>query len=169
MRIDIVGQAMAELPAIAADAVLPPARPRDAAGAARSCASEFQISFIDCCAHVADDQLAAPIEEAGTDQPVGIHRIAVENIGAGVGVADVLLVDALADLDAGMRLDVELRPAGREILDEDAVAMIAEGVEEFLALRLGDQLAGNLDDDFAVALVGVDPFDVVDECRRSRT
>ena len=52
---------------------------------------------------------------------------------------------------------------GREVLDENAVAMVAEGVEELLALRLGDEFAGNLDDDLAAALVGVEPFDVVDE------
>ena len=62
-----------------------------------------------------------------------------------------------------MLLDVELRPARREILDEDTVAVVAEGVEEFLALRVGDQLGRNLDDNFAIALVGVNPFDVFDE------
>ena len=114
-------------------------------------------------AHVADHQLAAPIQEAGADETVGVHRIAVENVRAGVGIADVLLVDAFADLDAGMLLDIEFRPAGCKVLDENAVAMIAERVEEFLALRLGDEFAGNLDDDFTVALVVVQPFDVVDE------
>ena len=160
MRVDIVGQAVAELAAIAADAVLPAAS-LEMLQAQRVHRLGVPDLLHGLNAHVADDELAAPIEEAGTDQSVGIHRIAVEDVGTGVGVADVLLVDALADLDAGMLLDVELRPARREVLDEDAVAMIAEGVEEFLALRLGDQLARNLDDDFAIALVGVDPFDVV--------
>ena len=62
-----------------------------------------------------------------------------------------------------MLLNIEFRPAGSEVLDENAVAVIAERVEELLALRFGNELAGNLDDDFAVALVGVQPFDVVDE------
>ena len=66
-----------------------------------------------------------------------------------------------------MLLDVEFRPAGREVLDEDAVAVVAEGVEEFLALRFGDELGRNLDDDLAIALVGVDPLDVVDEFLKS--
>ena len=127
--------------------------------------SEFQISFIDCWRTSPITSLRPQSRKHELTETVGVHRIAVENIRAGIGVADVLLVDALADLDAGVFLDVELRPAGREILDEDAVAVIAEGVEELLALRLGDEFAWNLDDDLAVTPVGVDPFDVVDEFR----
>src|ERR1039458_5165714 len=81
-------------------------------------------------ANVADQQLAAPIQETGADKAVGIHRIAVENIRAAIRVPDVLLVDAFADLNAGVFFDVEFRPAWGEILDEDAVAMIAEGRSE---------------------------------------
>jgi hypothetical protein len=81
-------------------------------------------------ANVADHQLAAPIQETGADKAVGVHRIAVENVRAGIRVPDVLLVDAFANLDAGVFFDVEFRPAWSKILDENAVAMIAEGVKE---------------------------------------
>src|SRR6185437_12658016 len=116
-------------------------------------------------AHVADDELAAPIQKTGTDETVGVHRVAVEDIRTRVGIADVLLIDAFADFDAGVLLDVEFRPAWREIFDKDAVAMVAESVKELLALRFGNKLAGNFDDNFAITLVLVDPLDVLDEFR----
>ena len=47
MRVDVVGQAMAELAAIAANAVLPAAS-FEMLQAQRVHRSEFQISFIDC-------------------------------------------------------------------------------------------------------------------------
>ena len=153
---------MAELPAIAANAVLPAAA-LEVLQAQRIHPLRIPDLLHRLRAHVADDELAAPVEETRADQAVRIHRIAVEDVGAGIGVADILLIDALADLDAGMSLDVELRPARREILDKDTVAMIAERVEEFLALCVGDELARNLDDDLAIASVVVKPFDVVDE------
>src|SRR6476661_2637396 len=62
-----------------------------------------------------------------------------------------------------MFFDVEIRPARREIFDEDAVAVVTKGVKEFLTLRFRDQLCRNLDDNFAIALVGMNPFDVFDE------
>src|SRR5262249_2600578 len=114
-------------------------------------------------ANIANDELAAPIQKAGADQPIGIDGIAVENIRAGVGLADVLLVDALADLYAGVLLDIEFRPARREILDKDTVTVITEGVKELLALCFCYEFGRNLDDDFAIASVGIDPFDVVYE------
>ena len=73
------------------------------------------------------------------------------------------MVDTLADLHARVFLDVEFRPARSKILDEDAVTVIAEGVEEFLPLCFGDEFGRDLDDDLAIAPVGVDPLDVVDE------
>src|SRR5581483_6734929 len=97
------------------------------------------------------------------DQPVGVHRIAIEDIRAGIRLADLLLIDALADFHTGMLLDVELRPAGSEIFDKDAVAVIAKRIEKFLALRLGDEFGRNLNDNLAISLVGVDPLDVVNE------
>src|SRR5579885_435512 len=112
---------------------------------------------------VADDELAPPIQKAGRNQSVRIHRVAVEDVGAGIGVPDVLLIDAFADFHAGMLLDVELRPARRKVLDENAVAVIAEGVEELLPLRFGDELAGNFHDDLAASFIGINPFDVFDE------
>ena len=150
MRIDVVRQAMAELAAIAANGVLPAAA-FEMLQSQRVHRCRIPDLLHGLRAHVADYELAAPIEKAGADQSVGVDRIAVENVRASIGVADVLLVDALADLDAGVLLDVELGPARREILDEDAVAVVAEGVEEFLALRLCDQFGRNFDDDFAVA------------------
>ncbi len=110
-------------------------------------------------AHIADDQLASPVEETGGHETIRIHAHRVEDIGAGIGRAQCLLIDPdLSDLDARTFLDIEFRPAGREVLDEDAVAMIAERVEEFLPLRLGDELAGNLDGDFHLPLVLVEPL-----------
>src|SRR4029078_13074833 len=70
---------------------------------------------------------------------------------------------ALGDFHARMLFHVEFRPAGRKILDKDTVAVIAESVEEFLALRFVDELARNLTHDIAISPVGVDPLDVVDE------
>ena len=162
MGIDVVGQAMAELAAIAADAVLPPA-PFQMLEAKRVHPVGIPDLLHRLLAHVADHELAAPIQKAGADQAVGVHRIAVENVGAGVGAADVLLIDALGDFDAGVLLDVELRPAGREVLDKDAVAVVAERVEEFLALRLGDQLTRNFDRRFRIRPCWHEPFDVLDE------
>ena len=131
MSIDIVRQAMAELPAIAADAILlPPAL--EMLQAQRIHRFGIPDALHGLGAHVADHKLATPVEEARADQPIGIHRIAVKDVRTGVGVADILLVDPLAYLDASVFFDVELGPAWREIFDEDPVAVVAEGVEEFL-------------------------------------
>ena len=51
----------------------------------------------------------------------------------------------MADRDAGVLFNIELRPTRSEILDEDAVTMVTEGVEERLAFRLVDELSRDLD------------------------
>src|SRR5262245_56026653 len=162
MSIDVVRQAVAQLTAIAADRVLT-APSLEVLQPQRIHCGRIPDLLHGLRTHVADHELAAPVKKAGADQAISIYRIAIEDIRTRIGIADVLLIDPFADLHAGMFLYIELRPARREILHKDAVAVIAEGVEEFLALRLGNKFGRNFYDDFARALVGVDPFDVVDK------
>ena len=162
MSIDIVRQAMTELPAIAADAILPPP-----AFQMLQPQRIHRLGIPDALhglgAHVTDHQLAAPVEEARTDQSIRVNGIAVKDIRTNICVADILLVDTFAYFNASVFFDIELGPAGCEIFDEDPVTMIAESVEEFLTLRIRDQLSRNLDHNLAIALVGVNPFDVFNE------
>src|SRR5262245_56749087 len=152
MRVDVIGQAVAQLSAIAANLVLL-ASTLEMLQPQRVHRVRSPDRLHRLGAHVANDELAAPIEEAGADQSVGIHGIAVEDVWAGVGFADVLLVDALADLHACVLLDVEFRLARGVIFDEDSVAVIAEGVEEFLTLRFLNELSRDLVEDLATGFV----------------
>ena len=167
MRIDIVRQAVTELAAATADGVLP-APILKVLEAQRIHQLRIPDFLHGLPADVPDDQLAAPIKKAGAHQAVGIHRIAVENIWAGVGIAHILLIDATADRDAGVLFNIELRPARSEILDEDAITMVAEGVEKRLAFRLVDELGRDLDRDLAAAPISVKPFDVFNKACRNR-
>src|SRR4029079_17164157 len=162
MRVNIIRQAVAQLPAIAANLVLlAPALEMLEPQRIHRVRIPDRLHGLD--AHVADHQLAAPIEEARADQSVRVHGITVEDIRTGIGFTDVLLVDAFGDLHTGVLFHIEFRPARRKVLHENAVAVIAEGVEESLTWSSGEERARNLDDDLAITSVGVDPTDVVDE------
>src|SRR5262249_23412483 len=114
--------------------------------------------------HITDHELPSPINEASADQAFRVDAVAVEDVRANVGAGvDRLAVQAVGDLPASARLAVELGPARREVLYENAVAVIAKGVEE-LPLLVGSQsFSYGLDDDLTFAFVGIEPFDVVNQ------
>ena len=66
-------------------------------------------------------------------------------------------------MDAGAFLDIETRPAGGKVLDEDAVGYFAEDVEEALSVCIAKNVAGNFDANLALPLVFVEMAQVGNE------
>ena len=165
MRVDIVGQTVGELPALAADGMIAALAPQmlEAELIHRPRIPDRAHRFL---THVADDEFAAPVQKTRTHQAVGVDRVAVENIRAHVGRADVLLVDALGDHRHQYVWRYRTAASTAQIFDENAVTMVAEGVEECLTFRLVDKLGRDLDHDLAAAPIVVEPLDVFTKLRR---
>src|SRR5690348_850315 len=59
-----------------------------------------------------------------------------------------------------MLLNIKLWPAGGEVFNKNTVTMITECRKEFVTLTFGDQFSRYFNNYFAVAPMGIKPFDV---------
>src|SRR5277367_5000992 len=157
MRIDIVRQAMRQLPAIPAHWMPAPL--------ALEVHQPQRVHFVGIpdflhrlLADVADDQLAAPIQKTRTHLAVGIHRKAIKNVRTNLSKTNGLLINSAGYCVPSMFLGIEIRPTRREVFDGDAIAMISERVEKALLLVGGQDIADGFDHDLAFAPVRIEPF-----------